>query len=282
MRAITRTVYAAALQTAQFFNLEYEIPENTTLNEKFGIEPMTRPPEDKYPILKYLAVGNQGHQLVEGAEGIPYTAPKRHAATDAACFNHIPLVLRPLSDDLPSDRRARYALRRQEEHNGTNYIAYYLKRIDLEDLEIEMHRTYIDDGEQITEKFTPSEDNLNPDPIEPISQDQIVSASGEYVSASATVSVSFDEFDVEELKNVAEVLYGSSQYAVISEIALCTGRDHTSTGPGPGGGEIDYQEAIGVQVSSFISDFYQLNLQNQGFTLNIDNGITEPLFAVSQ
>lgn len=281
MRAITRTIYSAALQTAQFFNIEHEIRTNTTLNERFGVEPNTLPAEDKYPQLKYVAIGNRGHQVVEGAEGIPYTAPRRHAATDAACFNHIPFVLRRLSDDLPGDRRARYALRREEEHDGTTYVAYYLKRMDVDDIHIEMNKTYIDEGEQVSESFTPTEDNLSPSPVEPVSSDEIVSSSGEYVSASALISVQFDEQDVEELKNVAEILYGSSQYAVVSEIALCTGVDHTSTGPGPGGGEIDYEEAIGVQVACFISDFYQLDLQNQGFTLDIDNGITEPLFAVT-
>ena len=61
-------------------------------------------------------------------------------------------------------------------------------------------------------------------------------------------------------------------------MALVGGVDRTVSGPGPGTSSINYLEAIAAQITTFISTYYQLNMQNNGFTFTADVGITEPLF----
>ena len=281
MRITTRTVYGAAMQTAQYLKLPYNVQESSTLNEKFGIQASAVLSDEERHAVRYLCIGNGGHRAVVGADGIAYTTPNHHEATDAACFRHLPFVLREVTDDLSAEQRAKYALRRQETHNGREYFAYYAKRMDLTNVEVNLQKTQVDGNNQTTEPFTPTAANLNPQPLsETADEDNVIEASGEYVAGSAVVTIDFNEADAAELRNVAQILYGDEKYAVISEIAFVGGVDRVVTGPGPGNNDISYQEVVAAQVATFVAVYYQLNLQNNGFSFTADVGITEPLFAL--
>lgn len=283
MRNVTRTVYGAAMQTAQYLGKSYRVQENSTLNEKFGIEANAAPSDEEQHAVQYFAIGNGGHRAVTGADGIAYTTPNNHAATDAACFNHIPFVLREVSNDLSVEQRAQYGLRRLETHNGKQYVAYYAKRMSLDNVNVNLSKTKIDGSNQSTVPFEPTAANLSPTPIgDDTSDDNVIVASGEYVSGSAVVTINFNQADVEELREVARVLYGDEKYAVISEVALIGGVDRTTTGAGAGNTSVNYLEVIAAQITTFISAYYQLNMQNNGFTFTADVGITEPLFVVEE
>lgn len=283
MRIVTRTVYGAAMNTAQYLRLPYTPKENSTLNEKFGIVANELPGDEDLYGVRYFGIGNGGHRVVMGAEGIPHTSPNNHRATDAACFNHVPFVLREISDDLTVEQRKKYALRKKETHGGQEYFAYYLKRLDVDNTRINMHKTSVVDGNQTTQPFVPSSANLNPIPLsETEREDNVIQSSGDYVSGSAVVTVDFNAADAEELRNVARIIYGAEHYAVISEIALVGAVDRTVSGPGPGNQSIQYSEAIGTQVTTHITTYYQLDMQNNGFTFTADIGITEALFAISE
>lgn len=281
MRKITRTIYGSKLQTSLLLSLPFTIDKNSTLNEKFDIQSRVATPNNAIPTLGYFAIGNGGHRVVTGADNIPYTEPLTHRASDAALFNHIPFVLRETTNDLGIVERGRYALRRAETHNGRNYWAYYLKRLTIEDQVIaEMHYTKITNGVSATVPFVPTSSNLNPEPPE-IPNTGVNTSNGDYLSASAIVPIEFDSEDVEELINVAKVMYDNENLALISEFALCTGVDKTVSGQAAGGATFNYKEAVGVQIAMHVTAYYPVGFTNEGFDFKLQVGKTEPLIGTT-
>lgn len=276
MRTITRTIYGSALQTAMLLKLPYTVVPNTTLNEKFGILANQVPEPGKLPSLAYFCIGNGGHRSITGADGVPYTVPIKHRASDAALFNHLPFVLREVNDDLPPEQRQKYALRREEQHGGRRYYAYYLKRLDLSGVVNEMKHTTVIDGVSQTLPFIPTSANLNPTPPE-ISPTGINPTEGDYLTTTAVVEIRFTANDVAELVRVAEILYGNELMAVISEIGLCSGLDKVITAQGPGNTTFNFNEAIAVQITNHITAYYSMAYTNNGFDFQIEMGATEPL-----
>lgn len=278
MQIITRTVYGAALQTAHLYKLPLNIPENSTLNEKFGIRPTDPLEEGELPTVRYICIGNGGHRMTMGANNIPVTTPINHQATDAALYKHMPFVIRELDNDLSIVQRAKYAMRTIIKVDNVEFIAYYLKRLPLEDNTITLSRTHIANGEPVTVEFVPNNDNLNPEPPE-LPHDHIVTTDGSYISCSSVIDFQFTAQDVEELINVARVLYNDEAHAIISEIGLCSGVDRTITEPVPGG-NISYREALRTQIVTHISTHYPVGLVNDGFRLQLEAGAVEPLLGI--
>lgn len=283
MKQVVRTVYGASLQTAIFLGVDYQTAENSTLNEKFAIIPGETLDNGERPYVGYFVIGNGGHQFIDGGDGIPRTLPNVHSATDAACFNHMPFALRTLENDLTSAQRQRYALRRIETINDVDYAAYYAKRLNLDNLQVVMQRVEVNNGTKEEFDFSPTNENLNPAP-ENTGTNSVIEASGEYVNAFASLTIDFNAEDADLLKEAAYTIYGSEDYAVISEIGLVGGVDFTRGGlptGEDGGSSITFSDVKAAQVVSFISTFYQLNLQNEGFVFTGNVGISEPLFGTS-
>lgn len=275
-RIVTRSVYGSSLQTKMLMDLPYVMVPNTTLNERFGIQADIPPQEGQMPHLKYFCIGNGGHRNRTGADGVPYTTPINHKASDAALFNPLPFVLRAVNDDLSPARRQQYALRREEEHGGQRYYAYYLKRLDLSAVNAVMHITTVQDGVETTLPFQPTNSNLYPEPPE-TPPEGVLPTNGNYLTTSAIMEVLFNAQDVEELIAVAEILYDNQYMAVVSEIGLCSGVDRQITAPGPGNTNFEFNEAIAVQICSFITAYYSMAYANEGFDFHVELGATEPL-----
>lgn len=274
MRIITRTVWGASLQTSLLLGLPYTPQENSTLNEKFDVEPGADL-DDVLPHVNYFCIGNGGHRVIQGADGIPYTSPVNHRASDAALFNHLPFVLREVEDDLTLDQRAHYGLRRREIIDGVAYIAYYLKRMDLRSVVTELQHTNVIEGNATNVPFIASNANLNPEHPQ-LPNEGVITTDGNYLTSSAIVPVVFDEDDVKELVNVARILYDNEQRAAISEIGLCSGVDRVVVAEGPNG-QFNYREALGVQIATHITGYYPVGYTNRGFELQIEAGATEPM-----
>lgn len=279
MRIINRTIYGSALQTALMFELPLDIKINTTLNEKFNIlENFTLEP-GVLPKVGYFCIGNGGHKVITGADGIPYTSPIGHRSSDAALFNHMPFVIRDIDNDLTIAAREQYALRTEIEVNGEPFIAYYLKRIDLSLTEQVMEHSNVIAGQETTKEFIPDESMLSPTHPE-IPNTGVITTDGNYLSTSALIVLNFDDEDVAELINVSNIMYGNSDRAIISEIGLCSGIDKV-TSANYNTGQINYREAIAVQVVSFVTGYYPVGYSNRGFELSIEAGATEPLLGLS-
>lgn len=281
MENSTRTVYGSYIQTCLLLGIPPTYPENSTLNEKFGILAGTLPSQLERPKLGYWAIGNRGHQNVIGAEGIAKTEPVQHRATDAAGYGHIPFVLRAVNDDLTTVERAKYALRKEITVDGSVYIAYYLKRIDMTGVVPKMENKVVTGGVEVVTPFVPNSSNLNPTP--PVVNNNGVNVvDGEYVTASARLDLSLTESDIQELLNMAKILYGDEGFAIVSEVMLCTGVDKAIQVSTQFGGTFNFNEAIGVQVASHIYAHVPAKFSNQGSDINVAVGATEPLYALQQ
>jgi hypothetical protein len=280
MDGITRTVYGSYLQSCQLLGLPFVLTPNTTLNEKFQVQAGIAPNTGVMPTSTYFAVGNGGHKLAI-TDGLYIPEPIQHMTTDAALYNQLPFVLREPTADLTTAEQASYALRVAVVYNGVNYVAYYLKRIDMTGVAVSMqYKTVNSDQSVTTTPFTPNTTNLNPTPPA-VSTTGVNVVSGNYVMASAPVPITLSATDVTELLNVANIIYGDPNAAIISEIALCSGVDKMIAVGGSGQPTFNFNEAVAVQVDSFINTFYALNFSQNGVQNIIDCGATEPLFSLS-
>lgn len=271
MRTITRTVYGARLQSLQFFGLPYTHVDNTTLNEKLGIFPDQRPSPGEIPRNRYFCISNRGHRLAVGADGFPLTDELPHQPSDGGPYGIVPFILRRASDDLDPATRSKYCLRRQEVHNGENFVAYYGKRFSLAGAEVGMFTNTVDAGVTTTVPFVPTSANLNPAPpsIPPTGS---VTVSGDYMSVSTMVDLSMSETETAEFIEVAKILFGDERHAVISEIMTVAGCDRMLTA-----GSLTYNEVVEAQVTAFIADYHAVRYSNKGLDLTLDVGAVEPL-----
>lgn len=275
MQSIVPTLWSSYLQTCAHLALPFKVTEHTTLNEKFDIQANAGVPAGKMPSLKILTIGNGGHRGVSGVNGFPLTVPIDHQADHAALYNHIPFVLRATNDDLGPTDRAKYALRKEITVDGTNYYAYYGKRLDFKDVVPSLKETVTDNGVSTSSVYTPTSANLNPTPPS-ISSTGVVTTSGEYLSASAVFAIPFTANDVAELIKVAKILYNDENYAVVSEFGFCTAIDNTVSVP-TSGGQSNFLEAIACQIAFFVGAHYEMVFNTDGFDFRIEAGAVEPL-----
>lgn len=281
MEFITRTIYGAALQTATLLGKTPKINPLSTLNTKFGVMADVLPGVADIPVMGYMAIGIGGHYYSVGSNNIPKPEPIQHRSRDAACYTHLPFVLREITNDLTAAERANYAIRRPETHNGLQYYAYYLKRYDLTNAELDLEYVTVDGDTETPAPFEPNSGDLNPVPPD-ISSTGVNVVSGDYLQATSKLDLSLSEWDADELKNVATVLYGDPGYAIISEIALCSAINKDTTVPGPGNTNIPFTEAIGVQVVAHVNAFYSMNFSPNGVEILVDAGASEPLFVLKK
>lgn len=275
MQLTTRTIYSAYLQTCLLSNIAFDMAANSTLNELYGVQSGIAP--SRTPTLGYYAIGNGGHQMTVGANGIALANPIQHSATDAALYHGIPFILRPINNDIDTVAKANYALRRIETHDGVQYFAYYLKRLPMSTLVPEMNAISVSNGVSSTTSFVPTAANLNPVPP-PLNNSGVNLVTGDYVSASAEINIVLTADDVAELLNVANIIYGDSGYAIISEIALCSGVDKVVQSPTINNGSAPFNEAISVQCVSFVNALFALAYNSSGIDILLDVGATESLF----
>jgi hypothetical protein len=278
MKTITRSVWGSALQTSLLLGQRPTILEHTTLNEKFGVFAEEELGTTERPAMQYYCIGNGGHKNMVGADGVPYTSPLPHRASDAALYRHLPFVLRRTDNDLTVVERARYGLRVLLSIGGVNYWAYYLKRISLSNSAPAINHTVVDGANKHTEPYVPNLGNLNPTPPA-MSNTGVISSSGDYLSTSSILTLIFSEQDVIELIDACRILYDNEAYAVISEIGLCSGVDRVLSVQGPGNTQFNMKEVIATQINSFITTHHSVAFTNKGFTQDIELGATEPLLS---
>lgn len=277
MAKIVRTVYGAELQSAQLSGLPINIRANTTLNQKFNISSGVALAQNDVPRVRYVAIGNKGHMQRTSGNGSTAPVSMQHQPTDAGMWGQIPFVLRPINSDLDSITRLKYALRRVETHGGDDYFAYYLRRLNFTDINTQLFRKSYELGNVTTEPFVPSLADLNPDP--PLIDSEGVNvSSGEFVAAYAQVNFELDEEDITEALNVATILSGNDDFAIISEIAFCSGVDKTVSVPDGLGGSINFLESIATQIFAHVPGFHALKFTNTGLIKTYDLGAMEPLF----
>lgn len=279
MHTITRTIYGSRLQTLLLLGAPFTHIENTTLNERFDVQAGVLPPNGEVPAVRYFCIGNGGHRHLIGPDGFPLTDDVQHSPADAALYRHLPFLLRELDNDLTILERQKYAMRKIITVGGTDYIAYYLKRIDFSGSAVTLQYNDVTDDAVSTTPFIPTGANLNPTPP-PIPPVGVITTTGDYLSTSAILGLDFSAADVAELINVANLLYNNELYAVISEIGLVAGVDRTVTASGPGG-SINYVEALMATITTHITAYNSVSYNNNGFDYDLELGAVEPLVGVA-
>jgi hypothetical protein len=266
---VTPTLYGILLQSSLYINVPLTYMKFTTLNEKFNVQADVFPSVNSAPSVSYFGIGNGAHTSEPGPNGLSKNKQRQHKPFEAALLNHLPFVLREPNNDLTPAQRAKYAMRREETHNGLRYIAYYLKRIEKLNVTATAWYTTVVNGEANTTKYEPDSSVLNPVP------DDIgppVEALADLVSASTIIDLSLDSDDVLELLNVSNVLYADEGFAVLSEICLVSGVDRDIQVTSGVGGTVNFREVIGAQVTAFINTNQDLTAANQGVDLSVDIG----------
>jgi hypothetical protein len=120
-----RTGIGGLLQTCAMLGIAVPQIANTTLNEKLSIQANATLGVNEMPRARYICIGIGGHQGTVGADGILLIGSAQHRPTDNSLFRMMPFVMRPLTNDLTTVERQRYALRRIENHKGLDYAVYY-------------------------------------------------------------------------------------------------------------------------------------------------------------
>lgn len=279
MKFVTSHIMGIRLQNIKLLGLPYTPVDHTTLNELFDVQSGVVAPNGVAPTMQYLAIGDGGHQDATTSDGLSYPMLVNHGPRDCALINHIPFVLREVTDDLGSAQQSQYGLRKAVTINGTNYYAYYLRKIDLTNVNVDLLQNTVSDGTTTSTPWVPTTANLHPNPVLP-SSTGVVTASGDYVSVQTILTVTLSESDIAELLNVAQIMHGNSNAAIISEAALVAGTPMPISAQSSGGGTITITEVVGAIVCSSLSRFYHLPSLNKELTLNFDVGGAESLYGV--
>lgn len=276
MDSVTRTIYGDALQTSQMLGIPHNVLQYTTLNERFGVEVNSVLPDNQYPKVRYYGIGTGGMKLVAGADGEPRAEQVQHRATDAACYKPFPFVLRELDNDLSATERQKYALRTIVVYNNTQYVAYYLKRIVMDQVTVSLERKNFNNGVPTTSAFVPSADNLTPTPPVITNQGANILTS-DYINCTAELLLDLTEDECQELLDASIVIYGTEDKCILSEFVFCSGYDKVVQLPNSG----NFNEAIAVQVVAHVATMHPVKYSTGGITGTYSLGVNEPLLSIA-
>lgn len=269
---IRHTIYGQHLQARLLLGQTYAPAVGTTLNEKLNIYARSQNESTERMKAMYYCIGNGAHEPAPVTEFISEMVPLYHDPSDGAPFNMMPFALKGMNNDFPDEMRANYRLRRKEEHNGKEYWAYYLKKIEMEeDTKIMLETTT--NGVHSVTPFIVTESVLSPKRPR-INPNAKVTASNTKVKVSSAGVIRFTEEDVEEYTNVCKIMYGSAAASVISEIGIVAGIESEYTSPEDSTRYLELKSAICI---AFISTYQQLNFHNTGFTETLELGEKIPL-----
>lgn len=275
MENITRTIFSAHLTTCKLLNRPFSVLPNSTLNQKFNLFPNELPAINEYPVLGYIGIGNKGANYEVTPTGYVLTTPLPHLPRHASLYNFIPFIVRDINNDISSTERLRYRLRVPINIDGTTYVAYYLRALQLQDIipTVELRNV---DGENITtSSFSPTVSDLAPTPPE-LNNNNLNNPNGDYLVSTAKVDFTLSQTDIQEIIDACNILYGDPRYAVINEIALCTGLDKILQGTF-GSTTSNYNEVIASQVATYISQYHALTNNTTQVQIQLDIGSVESL-----
>lgn len=280
MENYRRTIYGGALQTATILGIDLDVPQVTTLNEKLGILATATLGTNERPLMRYFSIGIGGHAPRVGANGQVIIDTVQHRAKDSAPYRMIPFAARPLDSDFSAAEREKYALRRLEVIKGAEYAVYYLRRIDMSNVVVELKKKTIVGGVATVSDFVPSAADLSPVPPV-INPGNVNVIDGEYVYATAKVTIDINEDETADILSAVEILYDDVNYAFLSEICFVTGVDRQANTPIEGGSTTTMTEVACAQAFCHVAAMQALFNQRKGFTATYDVGIGEPMFNIS-
>lgn len=274
-----RTIYAAHLSTCKALNRPFTVLPNSTLNQKFNLFKDELPMVNEYPHVAYVGIGNKGASYEVTTSNYVLTSPVPKLPRFSALFNQIPFVVRPLNDDLPAEERIKYRLRVPVTIDGVDHVAYYLRALDLSNVIPTVELRNVTDGTVTTSAFTPTASDLAPSHPN-LSTVNINDVSGDYLISTAKVDLVLGLSDIANIREACTLLYGDPRYAVINEVALCSGIDRVLQGTF-GSVTSSYLESVATQINSFIYQYHPLTETTTEVSIKFDIGSSESLLLVT-
>lgn len=299
VKTVTRTAIGGQVLSAIFFGRQHDVLEHSTLRElvndsvavpyqpgivtaaKQECEPYD-PQTDVDDIeLGYVCIGIRGHRNITDSNQIDRSVPIKHKSTDTGLYQIVPFVIKSLVNDLTTEQRKRFRLRKIIEIDGELYAAYYARKLNTDNTPPALVLNSITDGERVSEPWVPSINNLRPEQP-PIGYANDAS----YITAVSNIELEFEEEDIDWYMEACELLFGDRYYS-ITELAYCTGvdkqvvRQYPSSGvqtPSTAIASRNLQEVEALQATYFINTDINPSVLNKRFTYIIDLGINEPLF----
>lgn len=282
----TRSIYGHAVITAAMFGQQWVPEPNSTLNEKLSIASGEVLTQDDRHKLNFYVIGNKAARFISSADGIPEPSHYIPDPGSASLFGLIPFVLREIDNDLTAVERENYCLRRIEQIGDRQYFAYYGRRFNPSSVEVKMQkreRLNDDSDEVTTNPFIPTNENLNPQPVQIYRDDdnnRVIKTDRNALAVSAVLTINFTARDAAEFMEVVRIKYNNERASLISEIGMCFGVDRAVDGPSVGNQTVRYRETIATQLVNQIPCLYHIAALNDGFQFTSDIGIKEPLFEV--
>lgn len=261
--------------TTKMLNRPFSVLPNSTLNQKFNIHANELPSINEYPSLGYIGIGNKGASYEVTNNGYVLTTPIPHLPRDASLYNFIPFVVTDINNDLSATERLRYRLRVPMTIEGVTYVAYYLRTLDIQDVIPSVELRNVDNEVITTNSFVPTLSDLAPNHPN-LSNPNLNNPNGDYLVSTAKVNFKLNQTDIANILDACNILYGDPRYAVINEIALCTGVDKILQGTF-GGTTSNYTDVISAQTAAYISQYHALSANTTEVNVLLDVGAVESL-----
>lgn len=273
IRTTQRTLYYTDMELHRFLGKAYKPMVNTTLNEKFNVEP-TSSPDDiwKYPTVNSFAIGVGGDVVLENT---PNYAFSEHNPTDACLFHHVPFRMRETKEDLTNEEKEAYRLRKVEVHDNKEYACYYLKKItgiQVKQIFFSISTLTEKDTGLQTPILTPLDveamDVLNPQPsLRQLNYKNMDSF--EYVTVMDKISLTLTTEDQQYIEEACNILNLPNRY--LTEMGIVMGIDQLT----PDG----YNEILYAQISHHLGvniGFVQELRRKTAVTKYVELGGIEP------
>lgn len=278
----TNTSFGGLLYKCVATNQPITVPKYTTLNELmtlFGDESIGLKASRDFE-LKYFCVGIRGSNCSgTDGDGVSNMRVNAHQPIDQSLFTMIPLLARPLSNDLDDVTRAQYRLRVVGTYQGQQYAVYYVKLIDFTNYNPSEFLVTRDPntGSELPDPLIHQKDDLfSPEPVI-YGSDGTIQASNTYAEGSAILDCSLNANDLAEIVNAARIVKGDSSKTGINEVGILWGIDTPQRGS-VGNSSINYTEALSLNIAHFLSERDARNAQsNSTVTLRFDHGNADPM-----
>lgn len=304
MSIITQTIYSRALAMQRKLGKPYTPLPFSTINEALANSRAVRwlpangnaskevyeaydPVKDTNNMLmKYLMIGNNGHTTIYGEDlhaGMP--APIDWAANSSGLYSALPLKIVSMDTPLSPSERASLRLRIPLEIDGNLYESYWARIVEFPNNEPE-YSIYRKENNTITDLalWTPTIDNLLPkQPQGDLTNDHT------HVSATQPYTAMFSTSMIDDIVSACVLLFGRTEAAVISEVAICHGADKpvTSQYNAAGTSTTAIQsgllfETVAMQIDTHLSMVQPISYNHAAFGVDLQVGGGIPLYPTSK
>ncbi|RLF08141.1 MAG: hypothetical protein DRJ64_01635 [Thermoprotei archaeon] len=217
-----KTIYSSRLQNYISLGLEYEPLINTTLNEKFVINPRYNFNDTikRFPTINVLTIGGDDIVPNSNLNKLNLRASP-HSPLDASLFNHIPFYLKKVSEVGNMPPNDNYVLKKHITIDNELYLAcygYYMSDIIYKG-DVIMFNNIDTDFVNISKVDTNDGSFLNPVPRERL---ELVNTPDNYLGTFFKMYFFFSENEILNMLEAFSILYKDDSKNRITELGVCS------------------------------------------------------------